>query len=151
MADNFLMHFIKIDPTSLRDINGQFTTTHVSNRNVLNVGRIKGIAVLSLSANFNHERNYDKVVEIVTNYSNNFVWSSNGQSRERRAIPLCTLHLKKEQGKKYFNWNNPQFMFLPVTNPDEILNLWCKDVFTNQVINDNIELSLLLCLKICPP
>ena len=147
---NSSFHFIKIDPTSLKDNSGQFKSTHVSNRNVLNVDRIKGISVVSLSANFLSEKKYDKVIEIVTNFSNNYVWSSNGQSRERRAIPLCTLHLKQDSGKKHFNWNNPLSQnMIPVTNPDEILNLWCKDIFTNDVVSDNIQLSLLLCLKIC--
>lgn len=143
-------HFIKIDPTSLSDEEGKFKTVHVSNRNVLNVERIKGICILSLSANFKNERKYDKVIEIVTNYANNYVWSSNGQSRIRRPIPLCTLHLKQESGRKFFNWNNPSQTWIPVSSPEEILDLWCKDVFTGNVLSDNIEMSIHFCLKICP-
>lgn len=150
MANNYQMNFIKVDPTSLLDDNGKFRQIHVSNRNVMNVERIKGISIISVSANFKNEKKYDKVVEIVTNFSNNFVWSLNGQTRQRRPIPLSTLHLKQESGKKHQHWNNPvSQMWIPVTNPDEILNLWCKDVFTGNVISDDIELSLLLCLKIC--
>lgn len=143
------LHFIKVDPTTLTE--GEFQQVHVSNRNVLNVERIKGISILSLSANFKSEKKYDKVVEIVTNYANNYVWTSDGKNRQRRPVPLCTLHLKQESGKKFIHWSNPLSQtWIPVSNPDEILKLWCKDVFTGDVVRDKIEISLIICLKICP-
>lgn len=146
---NFEVIYIKVDPTNL-SVDGKFKDIHISNRNVMNMERIRGIKILSISANFKNEKKFDKVVEIVTNYSNNYVWSSNGQSRERRPIPLCTLHLKQESGKKFFNWTNPlSENWIPVSNADDVLNLWCKDVFMGKVLTANIELSLVLCIKIC--
>lgn len=148
MVDHY---YIKVNPTSLRDNEGQFKTIHVSNRSALNISKIKGIAVCALSVNFKTQKKYDKVIEIVSNFSNNFVWSDDGQSREQKQIPLVTLHLNQEAGKKHFSWSNPNSdAWVPVTNPDEILNLWCKDVFTTNAVSDNIEISLLLCFKICP-
>lgn len=147
MGDHY---YIKVDSTCLKDNEGQFKTIHVSNRNTLNVKKIRGISVCSLSANFKSEKKYEKVIEIVTNFSQNFVWSQDGQTREERPVPLLTLHLKQETGRKFFSWTNPNSQpWAPVTNPDELLNLWCRDVFSGNVIKDDIEIALLVCFTIC--
>lgn len=142
--------FLKLDATNFRDKEGNFSDTYVSNRGLLNVNKITAISIVSVSANFKSYKNYDKVVQLFSNYSLNYVWNSDGSARMKRHIPIATVHLQQVDGCKYFCWNNPlNNPWIPVTSPCEIMQIFCKDVFKNKSVKDNIEVSILVNLKIC--